>query len=156
MAEKEPFTVKIDPEVAEKFRDFVTEIHGTTYGELGREVERALLEYMDKDRYARIEANLKKVMKSLNVEEATEEELNAFAGAVKNTTEEKRKTDEQEGESKTDSESKLDEDSSRPTIDDPETDGEGMYETRPPIEAVSPATPARDIALPRGPCGRVG
>ena len=30
---------------------------------------------MDRDRYARIEANLRKVMESLNVEEATEEEI---------------------------------------------------------------------------------
>lgn len=49
------FTVSIDEEVADDFRQFTQEKKGRIRGEMGRLAEKALLEYMDNDRYARIE-----------------------------------------------------------------------------------------------------
>ena len=63
---------KIDEEVASDFREFVHEKKGKTRGELGRMAERALIEYMDNDRYARIEAN----------QAETHELLNSVLGAL--------------------------------------------------------------------------
>jgi len=56
--EREPVSVSVDPEVWAAFREFVIEKHGKKRGELGREVENALNEYVDRDRYARIEERL--------------------------------------------------------------------------------------------------
>ena len=145
MAEKEVFTVKVDPEVADEFREFVVDKHGTTYGKLGDEVERALQEYMDRDRYARIEANLRKVMESLNVDEATEEEMRAYGITSKNKSEKEGSQEENRRESELSEESKLDDESNEST-----TDGMGTYETRLPLEAVTPATDPRDIARGSG------
>ena len=108
IARKEVFTVKVDPEVADEFREFVVDKHGTTYGKLGDEVERALQEYMDRDRFARIEANLWKVMESLNVEEATEEEMRAYGITSKNKSGKEGNQEEKSNESESSKESKLD------------------------------------------------
>lgn len=56
MSERVAFSVKVDDEVADKFRGYVKETKGKIRGELGREVENALIEYMDNDRYDRIES----------------------------------------------------------------------------------------------------
>ncbi|MDL0135225.1 hypothetical protein, partial [Halobacterium salinarum] len=45
----------------EQFREFTREAKGQTRGELGRLVERALIEYMDNSRLARIEARIEEV-----------------------------------------------------------------------------------------------
>ncbi|MFC7166867.1 hypothetical protein [Halospeciosus flavus] len=44
----------VDDWVVEAFREFVKEVHGTTYGNLGK-LQRAMIEYMDADRAARTE-----------------------------------------------------------------------------------------------------
>lgn len=54
MGERQTFSVKVDEDVAENFRDFVHEKKGKIRGELGREVENAMREYMDNDRYERL------------------------------------------------------------------------------------------------------
>lgn len=54
--------VKIDEDVWDSFKSFVIEAHGQKYGNLGREVENALNEYTDNDRYARIEANTEELL----------------------------------------------------------------------------------------------
>jgi len=66
MAERVTFSVKVDDEVADNFRSFVKEHKGKIRGELGREVENALIEYMDNDRYDRIETNQEETHKKLN------------------------------------------------------------------------------------------
>lgn len=66
MGERESFHVKVDAEVADRFRDFVHERKGKIRGELGREVERAMREYMDNDRYARIERGQEETQEKLD------------------------------------------------------------------------------------------
>ena len=56
MGERVTVSVKIDKEVAEDMRKFTIEKTGKKRGELGRMYERACIEYMDNDRYERIEA----------------------------------------------------------------------------------------------------
>jgi len=55
MTEREPRTVRIDPEVWSGFVEQVVEWEGSKHGELGRHVENALEEYVDNDRLTRIE-----------------------------------------------------------------------------------------------------
>lgn len=55
MSERRTFSVKVDEEVADSFREYVHDKKGKIRGELGREVENAMIEYMDHDRYDRIE-----------------------------------------------------------------------------------------------------
>lgn len=52
------FTVKVDEGVANDFREYVQETKGQIRGELGRETENALREYMDNDRLTRVENRL--------------------------------------------------------------------------------------------------
>jgi hypothetical protein len=72
MADREPINWNVDSEVADRFREFVHEKKGRTRGELGREVERAMIEYMDHDRYERIEDG----------QETTHEKLDAIMAAL--------------------------------------------------------------------------
>ncbi len=58
MTKRTTFTVKVDEDVANSFREFVQETKGQIRGELGREVENALNEYMDNDRLTRVEGRL--------------------------------------------------------------------------------------------------
>jgi hypothetical protein len=55
MGDRRKLNCRVDEDVISDFREFVDEKKGKVRGELGREVERALTEYMDRDRYARIE-----------------------------------------------------------------------------------------------------
>ena len=57
MGERTTLSVKVDEDVANRFREFVQDKKGKLRGELGREVENAMREYMDNDRYERVEAN---------------------------------------------------------------------------------------------------
>jgi hypothetical protein len=53
--DRDQFNVRLNAEVADRFRAFVQEAEGKTDGTLGEHVETALLEYMDRDRGSRIE-----------------------------------------------------------------------------------------------------
>lgn len=66
MSERVTFSVKVDDEVADNFRSFVKEHKGKIRGELGREVENALIEYMDNDRTARLEADHERIESKLD------------------------------------------------------------------------------------------
>jgi len=55
MTDREPRTVRIDPDVWDEFVEFVVETEGQKRGYTGQHVENALSEYVDRDRYARIE-----------------------------------------------------------------------------------------------------
>ena len=55
MGDRRKLNTRVDEDVISDFREFVHEKKGKVRGEMGREVERALIEYMDRDRYARIE-----------------------------------------------------------------------------------------------------
>ena len=55
MGERRPLNARVDEEVIDDFREFTEESTGQIRGEMGRLVERALIEYMDNDRAARIE-----------------------------------------------------------------------------------------------------
>jgi len=56
MSDRRKLNCRVDEDVISDFREYVHDAHGKVRGELGREVENALREYMDHDRYARIEA----------------------------------------------------------------------------------------------------
>jgi hypothetical protein len=49
------FNVRLSADVADQFREFVKSSEGKTDGTLGEHAENALLEYMDRDRDARVE-----------------------------------------------------------------------------------------------------
>jgi len=66
MSERVTFSVKVDDEVADNFRSFVKEHKGKIRGELGREVENALIEYMDNDRTARLETDHERIESKLD------------------------------------------------------------------------------------------
>lgn len=55
MSSREPRTVRVDTDVWENFGQFVIETKGQKHGHMGQLVERALVEYMDNDRTARVE-----------------------------------------------------------------------------------------------------
>lgn len=65
MTERVPRTVKVDRETWDAFVAFVVDAHGSKRGNLGREFENALAEYMDRDRYARIESKVDEVLARL-------------------------------------------------------------------------------------------
>lgn len=62
MPQREPRTVRVDPDVWTAFTEWVTEHEGQKRGELGRHVENALNEYTDNDRYSRVEEKLDRVL----------------------------------------------------------------------------------------------
>lgn len=68
---------RVDPDVLARFREFVKERKGRIHGELGREVEKAMIEYMDNDRAARVESKLDQIEENLpgQVAEAVSQEL---------------------------------------------------------------------------------
>jgi len=55
MTKRNPWTVRIDPEVREEFTKFVVRTEGQKRGEISQHVENALSEYVDHDRASRIE-----------------------------------------------------------------------------------------------------
>lgn len=70
MTDRVPLGTRVDEGVIESFREFVRENKDQVKGEMGREVERALQEYMDHDRYSRIEENQYEILTQL--EEVTD------------------------------------------------------------------------------------
>lgn len=66
VGEREPLNTRVDVEVRQQFREFTEEKKGKVRGEMGRLVERAMLEYMDRDRYARVEEKLDEVLARLS------------------------------------------------------------------------------------------
>jgi len=58
--------VKIDEDVWDAFKSFVVKTHGQKYGNLGREVENALDEYVDQDRLQRVDAKVDRVLTRLD------------------------------------------------------------------------------------------
>lgn len=89
-------TVSVDREVAEEFREFTVEKKGRIRGEMGRLVEKAMLEYMDHDRYARIEQKQDEILELLE------------GGRSENAPQNKKKNSGSEIEPKTDSVSVVD------------------------------------------------
>lgn len=62
MSNREPWTMRIDSDVKVEFKEQVDEWDGENTGHYGYHVEQALKEYMDKDRYARVEDKLDRVL----------------------------------------------------------------------------------------------
>lgn len=62
MPERQPRTVRVDPDVWSKFVEQVVEWEGQKHGELGRHVENALEEYIDHGREARIEEKVDEIL----------------------------------------------------------------------------------------------
>ena len=56
----------VDGGVYDAFREWVEEQRGEQYAEVGRALDRAMLEYMDKDRAERIETKLNEVQKDVD------------------------------------------------------------------------------------------
>lgn len=61
---------RIDPEIKQEFKQFVEETTGGNKGDYSRLLERALVEYMDNDRGARIESKVDDVLDRLDEFEA--------------------------------------------------------------------------------------
>lgn len=61
MAERIKFTANVDEDVAEDFRTWVEENTGGIYGNLGREVEKALLAHMDRDPLSEVNSRLDRI-----------------------------------------------------------------------------------------------
>lgn len=68
MGERVAMTAKVDEDVKERFTEFVIEAKGQKYGEMGRMLERAMVEYMDNDRLARVESQLDEIQAHLESE----------------------------------------------------------------------------------------
>ena len=62
MPEREARTVRVDPDVWATFREQIDEWDGENPGHVGYHVEQALKEYVDTDRYARIEDKVDRVL----------------------------------------------------------------------------------------------
>lgn len=62
VTERVPLGTRVDEDVIARFREYVKEHKDRIRGEMGREVERALREYMDRDRLARIEENQEELL----------------------------------------------------------------------------------------------
>ena len=62
MSDREPWTMRIDGDVKTGFKQAVDEWDGENAGHYGYHVEQALKEYVDKDRYARVEDKLDRVL----------------------------------------------------------------------------------------------
>lgn len=62
---------RIDPEIKRQFKEFVEETTGGNKGDYSRLLERALIEYMDNDRSARIESKVDEVLDRLDEFEDT-------------------------------------------------------------------------------------
>lgn len=58
MGDRVPLNVRVDEETKEKLREFTHDKTGQIRGEMGRLTDTALNEYMDRDRYARMEERL--------------------------------------------------------------------------------------------------
>ena len=59
MSDRPPLGVRVDKDVRDRFREYTYEHKGRIRGEMGRLVERAMREYMDNGRLARIEAEMR-------------------------------------------------------------------------------------------------
>lgn len=62
VSDREPWTMRIDADVQVAFKEAVDEWDGENAGHYGYHVEQALKEYVDKDRYARVEDKLDSVL----------------------------------------------------------------------------------------------
>lgn len=71
MTEREPRTVRVDPDVWDRFVAQVQEWEGQKHGEIGRHAENALEEYIDQDRLARVEEKLDTLVAHVNQENRT-------------------------------------------------------------------------------------
>lgn len=65
MGERRPLNVRVDEDVVDDFREFTEESKGQIRGEMGRLVEKAMIEYMDNDRSARIERKVDELPEKL-------------------------------------------------------------------------------------------
>lgn len=70
MTDRVPLNCRVDEDVIEDFRDFTHEAKGKIRGEMGRLVERAMIEYMDHDRAARLEEDHEELFDRLDTLEA--------------------------------------------------------------------------------------
>jgi len=59
--ETTPVGARVDSGIYEAFREWVEQQTGKQYNEVGDALERAMLEYMDKDRYYRIERDVSEI-----------------------------------------------------------------------------------------------
>lgn len=62
MSDREPRTIRVDPGVWSSFREQIDDWDGENPGHVGYHVEKALSEYIDNDRYARVEDKLDRVL----------------------------------------------------------------------------------------------
>ena len=60
--DREPWTVRVDPEVRAAWREQIDEWDGENAGHVGYHLEQAMKEYIDTDRYSRIEDKLDNVL----------------------------------------------------------------------------------------------
>ena len=66
MSDRIPLSVRVDEDVQDNFREFTYNRKGKTKGEMGRLVEKAMREYMDRDRYTRLTEEHEEIYDLLN------------------------------------------------------------------------------------------
>jgi hypothetical protein len=66
MTDRQPRTVRVDPDVWDEFTAWVEQCEGRTWGEIGRHLEIAMREHMDADRAARMEEKLDEVLAAVS------------------------------------------------------------------------------------------
>jgi len=69
--DREPHSIRLDPEVYSAFVEWVEDTEGKKRGEIGRHVENALQEYIDHGRSARIEEKVDKVLAHVSEQPTT-------------------------------------------------------------------------------------
>jgi len=66
MTDRVPLNTRVDEDVISDFREFTHDRKGKIRGEMGRLVERAMIEYMDHDRQARLEDGQEEMLDRLD------------------------------------------------------------------------------------------
>ena len=66
MTDRSPHTVRLNDETWSQFVAWVEDVEGQKHGEIGRHVENALNEYLNKDRQARLEQNQHEIQEQLH------------------------------------------------------------------------------------------
>ena len=71
MPDREPHSIRLDPDLYHEFVEWVEDTEGKKRGEIGRHVENALKEYIDHGREARIEEKVDKVLAHVSEQPTT-------------------------------------------------------------------------------------
>jgi len=66
LSNRVPLSARVDEDVRDAFREYTNEVKGQVRGEFGRLVERAMREYMERDRLSRLDEQLEQIEERQN------------------------------------------------------------------------------------------